>query len=72
MKLQPMQTDTFTGWHQISKPIVTNIAAPRIFETFVSLHCAIETWELISISISIISIKFLAQNDSQFDMKKET
>ena len=44
MKLQPMRTDTFNGQHQISKPIVTNIAVPQIFETFVSLHYSIQTW----------------------------
>ena len=39
-----MRTDVFNGPHEIAKPIVTNIAVPRIFETFVSIHYFIYTW----------------------------
>ena len=43
MKLQPMRTDIFNEGHEIAKPIDKNIAVPRIFETFVSIHYFIYT-----------------------------
>ena len=44
MKLQPMRTDTFKRRHENAKPIIRNIAIPRIFETFVSFHYFIPIW----------------------------
>ena len=44
MKLQPRRTDVFNEGHEIAKPIDKNIAVPRIFETFVSIHYFMHTW----------------------------
>ena len=39
-----LDAHVFNGWHENTKPIVTNIIVPWIFEIFVSFHYFIHTY----------------------------
>ena len=65
-----LDAHVYNGWHENTKPIVTNIIVPWIFEIFVSFHYFIHTYmELKSIHYLI---SFCRKKDSQYDRKKET